>query len=310
MTKSIPSVLQRIVASKQQEVATAQAAVSFTAIREQAEALHVSHTSPRRGFAQALRRASQRPAEHDHTSASVNTNIEPAQTDPEKTDPANTARVGIIAEIKRASPSKGIICHDFDPVRTAKQYAAAGASCLSVLTDRDYFGGDDRYLQQARTACQLPILRKDFMIDAYQIYQSYLLGADCVLLIVACLDDECLAQLHGIACELDMDVLIEVHTADELQRALQLPVSRHNIYGINNRDLNTFAVDLHTSIRLADTLRAAIGTDALLVSESGIHSSDDIKLMQAHDIHHFLIGEQFMKTEHPGNALQALLQQL
>ena len=277
---AIPSVLQRIVATKHEEVAAARAAVSLEALKSQATA----DTQPRRGFANALR----------------------------------SADIGIIAEIKKASPSKGIINHNFEPALFAKQYEQAGASCLSVLTDRDYFQGDDSYLIQARESCSLPILRKDFMVDVYQIYQSYLMGADCILLIMACLDDTQVQELHALSIELGMDVLIEVHTKAELERALQLPRSAHNIYGINNRDLNTFDVDLQTTLELKNILIEALAADVdssmllpktspLIVTESGIHSSDDIRLMLNNDIQHFLIGEQFMKTDHPGQALQSLL---
>ena len=277
---AIPSVLQRIVATKHEEVAAARAAVSLEALKAQVAA----DTQPRRGFANALRGAD----------------------------------IGIIAEIKKASPSKGIINHNFAPALFAKQYEQAGASCLSVLTDRDYFQGDDSYLIQARESCSLPILRKDFMVDVYQIYQSYLMGADCILLIMACLDDTQVQELHALSIELGMDVLIEVHTKAELERALQLPRSAHNIYGINNRDLNTFDVDLQTTLELKNLLIEALAADVdsgmllprtspLIVTESGIHSSDDIRLMLNNDIQHFLIGEQFMKTDHPGQALQSLL---
>lgn len=278
----IPSVLQRIVATKHEEVAAARNLLSL----EDLQVKVVADKQPRRGFASALR----------------------------------AADIGIIAEIKKASPSKGIINHNFAPALFAKQYEQSGASCLSVLTDRDYFQGDDSYLVQAREACDLPILRKDFMIDVYQIYQSYLLGADCILLIMACLDDAQVQELHALSIELGMDVLIEVHTAEELERALQLPHSEHNIYGINNRDLNTFDVDLQTTLDLKNTLLRELAIDdafsanpndsllrPLIVTESGIHSSNDIRMMLSHNIQHFLIGEQFMKTDHPGQALQSLL---
>ena len=278
---AIPTVLQRIVATKVQEVKAARDIVSLKDLQAKVAA----DNKPRRGFAAALRAAS-----------------------------SYKNGIGIIAEIKKASPSKGVINHNFAPALFALQYEQAGASCLSVLTDRDYFQGDDSYLIQAREACDLPILRKDFMIDEYQIYHSYLMGADCILLIMACLDDAQVQALHALSIELGMDVLIEVHTKTELERALQLPRSAHNIYGINNRDLNTFDVDLQTTLDLKNTLITALMTDAddtapqpLIVTESGIHSSDDIRLMLDHDIRHFLIGEQFMKTDHPGQALQSLL---
>lgn len=271
-----PTVLQRIVATKIEEVKAAREALSL----EELQAKVAAETKPRRGFAAALR----------------------------------SADIGIIAEIKKASPSKGVINHNFTPALFAEQYERAGASCLSVLTDRDYFQGDDSYLIQASNAASLPVLRKDFMIDTYQIYQSYLMGADCILLIMACLDDAQVRELHALSIELGMDVLIEVHTQAELERALQLPRSEHNIYGINNRDLNTFDVSLQTTIDLKNRLVEALNTDThnaapkpLIVTESGIHSSDDIRLMLDHDIQHFLIGEQFMKTDHPGQALQSLL---
>ncbi|GAA0801311.1 indole-3-glycerol phosphate synthase TrpC [Psychrobacter piscatorii] len=277
----IPSVLQRIVATKVEEVKAARAALSL----EDLQAKVAADNKPRRGFSAALRAAS-----------------------------TENNGIGIIAEIKKASPSKGIINHDFTPALFAQQYEQAGASCLSVLTDRDYFQGDDTYLIQAANVSSLPILRKDFMIDVYQIYQSYLMGADCILLIMACLDDAQVKELHALSIELGMDVLIEVHTQSELERALQLPRSAHNIYGINNRDLNTFDVDLQTTLDLKNILIEALSTDTddadqkpLIVTESGIHSSDDIRLMLSHDIQHFLIGEQFMKTDHPGQALQSLL---
>ena len=275
----IPSVLQRIVATKVEEVKAAREALSLEDLKAQVAA----DDKPRRGFAAALRAAG-----------------------------TKENGIGIIAEIKKASPSKGIINHNFTPALFAQQYEQAGASCLSVLTDRDYFQGDDSYLIQAANTSSLPILRKDFMIDVYQIYQSYLMGADCILLIMACLDDAQVQELHALSIELGMDVLIEVHTQSELERALQLPRSVHNIYGINNRDLNTFDVDLQTTLDLKNILNDALAADSaeqkpLIVTESGIHSSDDIRLMLNNKIQHFLIGEQFMKTDHPGQALQSLL---
>ncbi|NYR09780.1 indole-3-glycerol phosphate synthase TrpC [Psychrobacter sp. BI730] len=275
----IPSVLQRIVATKVEEVKAAREALSLEDLKAQVAA----DDKPRRGFAAALRAAG-----------------------------TKENGIGIIAEIKKASPSKGIINHNFTPALFAQQYEQAGASCLSVLTDRDYFQGDDIYLIQAANTSSLPTLRKDFMIDVYQIYQSYLMGADCILLIMACLDDAQVQELHALSTELGMDVLIEVHTQSELERALQLPRSAHNIYGINNRDLNTFDVDLQTTLDLKKILNDALAADSaeqkpLIVTESGIHSSDDIRLMLNNEIQHFLIGEQFMKTDHPGQALQSLL---
>lgn len=278
--QNIPSVLQRIVLTKQQEIAQAQSQLSLANIKNQALEQHSHGNHPRRGFAQALKNA------------------------------LTAGQVGIIAEIKKASPSKGIISPNFDPITTAKGYQKAGANCLSVLTDKQYFSGHDDYLKAVKKSCDLPVLRKDFMIDAYHIYQSYLLGADCVLLIVACLDDDKLSELHDLAIQLGMDVLIEVHTADELQRALKLPFSEHNIYGINNRDLNTFKVDLMHSIRLKDDLLNGLaqhGNQAIVVSESGLQNAHDLQLMHTNGIHTFLIGEQFMKTNQPAQALEHML---
>lgn len=267
---STPTILQKIVATKHQELQEAKAKISLDDLKEKAK------TAPAvRGFAHALR--------------------------------TFTGKIGVISEIKKASPSKGVICQNFDPIKTAQAYEKAGATCLSVLTDVQYFMGRDEYLVQAKNACSLPVLRKDFMVDEYHIYESRVLGADCILLIMACLDDKTVARLHQVAIELGMDVLIEIHDEHELYRALELAKSAHNIYGINNRNLNTFDVDLNTSIRLADTLRKQLGDEALIVSESGIHGVDDVHLMQSHGIHHFLIGEQFMKTDDAGVALKNLL---
>lgn len=260
------SILQKIIATKHEEVAKFKQTTDFDQLNEQAQ-----NYTPK-GFAKAL----------------------------------NNQKPGIIAEIKKASPSKGIICQDFDPLATAIGYKNAGAACLSVLTDQQYFMGHDDYLMAARSAVDLPILRKDFMIDDSQITHAKAMGADCILLIMACLDDALCHHLHAHAIGLGLDVLIEVHSKDELKRALTLPKSAHNIYGINNRNLNTFAVDLNTSVHLAQYL-AQTQTDGLLVSESGIHTSDDIRFLQAHGIHHYLIGEQFMKTDNPPAALKALL---
>lgn len=206
-----------------------------------------------------------------------------------------------IAEIKRASPSKGLIRNDFDVAWLAKRYAAGGAACLSVLTDKTFFQGDGDYLAQARAACTLPVLRKDFIIDPIQILEARTLGADCILLIAAALDD---AQMHGLtaqAFDLGMDVLAEVHNAAELTRVLQLP--EDVIIGINNRDLNTFHTTLETSI----ALRSQIPAGRLLVSESGINTTADIQQLSEHDIGAFLIGESCMRQPDPGDALTDLI---
>lgn len=276
-SSSTPSILQKIVTTKHEEIAAAKALVSQD---ELIRLIRLNDDKPR-GFANALR--------------AVNT---------------TEGKIGVISEIKQASPSKGIICQNFNAVDAAKGYEQAGATCLSVLTDRQYFKGHDHYMIKARNVTNLPVLRKDFMVDEYHIYESRALGADCILLIMACLDDKTVAHLHKIAIDLGMDVLIEIHTQQELERALKLPKSTHNIYGINNRDLNTFKVDLAHSIRLCEQLFATLGGDALVVSESGINDANDIHLMQKNNIHHFLIGEQFMKTDDAGAALAELLKSI
>lgn len=208
--------------------------------------------------------------------------------------------IGIIAEIKKASPSKGVICHNFRPALFAEQYEQAGAACLSVLTDIPFFQGAKKYLLEARKACNIPVLRKDFMLDPYQIIESRAINADCVLLIVACLSDMQLQELHQTAVDYDMDVLIEVHNQSEVERALRLP---SGIIGINNRDLKTFNVSLNTTL----SLKSHIPASRVIVTESGISNVNDVDLMMANQVRNFLIGEQFMKTNNPGDALAKLL---
>lgn len=256
------NILSTIVATKHEEIATAQRTLPLAALREQAE--HSDETP--RGFYRALRQQVQ------------------------------AGSAGVIAEIKKASPSKGIIRADFDPAAIAKSYAQHGAACMSVLTDEKYFQGSAAYLQQARAACSLPALRKDFMVDAYQIYEARAMGADCVLLIVACLDNAQLRDFETLAHELGMDVLVEVHNEAETERALRL---QSPLLGINNRDLTTFKVSLETTLRL----KRMVSNDRLLVTESGIAGSEDVQRMRENDVHCFLIGEAFMRADEPGQAL-------
>jgi indole-3-glycerol phosphate synthase len=202
----------------------------------------------------------------------------------------------VIAEIKKASPSQGVIRVDFNPIAIAQSYAAAGAACLSVLTDQDFFQGNNAYLQQARAAVELPVLRKDFIVDEYQIYEARAIGADCILLIVAILTDAQLMAFTQLAQQLNMAVLVEVHDQAELNRALSLATP---LIGINNRDLRTFITDLNTSINLAKQLPA----DRLLITESGIHTPQDVALLRKQGISTFLVGEAFMRAEDPGQKL-------
>jgi indole-3-glycerol phosphate synthase len=209
-------------------------------------------------------------------------------------------RPGVIAEIKKASPSKGIIRADFNPAEIATQYQDAGAACLSVLTDVDFFQGADENIQIARSNCDLPALRKDFLIDPYGVIEARALHADCILLIVACLSDQQLEEMSKTAFEYNLDVLVEVHDEDELERALRL--SDRCLLGVNNRNLKTFDVDLDTSLRLKKLLNPS----RLLVTESGIATTNDVAMMQEHDIHAFLVGESFMKQPRPDHAFRDL----
>jgi indole-3-glycerol phosphate synthase len=214
-------------------------------------------------------------------------------------DMIRSGKPAVIAEVKKASPSKGVIRADFHPAEIARSYERGGAACLSVLTDVDFFQGADAYLQEARAACALPVLRKDFVIDAYQVYEARWLGADCILLIMSALGDAALAELSGLALELGMDVLVEVHDIDELERALQVPVP---LVGINNRNLRTFDVTLQTTLDMRD----AVPKDRLLVTESGIVTPHDVALMRSHGVNAFLVGETFMRADDPGAELARL----
>lgn len=212
-------------------------------------------------------------------------------------------RPAVIAEIKKASPSKGVIRENFDPAEIAQQYEQAGAACLSVLTDVDFFQGADENIAIARNHCALPALRKDFLIDPYGVIEARALDADCILLIVACLSDQQLEEMSKTAFEYNLDVLVEVHDEAELERAMKL--SERCLLGVNNRNLKTFDVDLNTSIRLKKLLEPS----RLLVTESGIATPQDVKMMQEHDIHAFLVGESFMKQPRPDHAFNALFGQ-
>lgn len=210
----------------------------------------------------------------------------------------------VIAEIKKASPSKGVIREDFEPDALAASYAAGDAACLSVLTETQFFQGSHDFLRRARAACALPVLCKDFMVDPYQIYRARAFGADCILLIVAALDDKELHDFEQIATDLKMDVLVEVHDEKEMERALKL---KSPLIGVNNRDLRSFETDIRNSIRLKDLVPT--DENRLLITESGILTKDDVKLMNDNDIYGFLIGEAFMRQQDPGQALATMMAQ-
>jgi len=257
-------ILNRINAVKREEVAAAKARRSYASLREEAEARRDT-----RGFAQALR--AKIAAGHS----------------------------GVIAEVKKASPSKGVLREDFRPAEIAQSYERHGAACLSVLTDVQFFQGSAEYLQQARAACALPVLRKDFMIDEYQIVEARAMGADAVLLIAASLDDALMQDLEAAALALGLDVLVEVHDGGELERALRLKTP---LVGINNRNLRTFEVTLDTTLGLLQK----VPTDRLLVTESGILAPADVQRMRAANVNAFLVGEAFMRAADPGAALAQL----
>ncbi|KJV07100.1 indole-3-glycerol phosphate synthase TrpC [Methylocucumis oryzae] len=264
MTNSTPDILKKILDKKAEEVANRKQNMSIDLLQDMAQAVQAP-----RGFYRAL------------------------------LDKASKQKPAIIAEIKKASPSQGVIREDFQPVTIAQDYAMNGATCLSVLTDKHFFQGSEAYLQMVRERCPLPVLRKDFMIDSYQIYESRALGADCILLIVAALTDEAMHELEQTALKLGMDVLVEVHDAEELERALALQTP---LLGINNRDLRTFNTSLNTTLELKN----AIPDGKLIVTESGIHDQAAVKLMQDHDIYTFLVGEAFMRAERPGLKMREL----
>jgi len=264
-------ILNQILAVKSEEIAAAKNAIPLAAMREAAQ----SAPTPR-DFVGALRAkiAAGTPA--------------------------------VIAEIKKASPSKGVIRADFRPAEIARSYQDGGAACLSILTDRKFFQGCPAYLEEARSACSLPVLRKDFMIDPYQVYEARAMGADCILLIVAALPLERMLELEAIATELGMAVLVESHDEAELELALQLSTP---LIGINNRNLRTFETRLETTLDLLPRINAASaeGTERIVVTESGILSADDVVLMRQHGVMAFLVGEAFMRASDPGHELQRLM---
>lgn len=257
-------ILNRILRRKAEEIAERSAQASMRELSQRVE-----NADPARGFVAAIKRK------------------------------IAQGQAAVIAEIKKASPSKGLLRADFKPAEIATSYERAGAACLSVLTDVDFFQGADVYLQQARAACALPVLRKDFTIDPWQVYEARVLNADCILLIVAALDDTLLADLAGLAQHLGMDVLVEVHDASELERALRLHTP---LIGINNRNLRTFETRLETTLELL----SSIPGDCTVVTESGIHTPADVARLRASGVHAFLVGEALMKASDPGSKLAEL----
>ena len=262
MTIETPTVLKKILTRKTEEISDRKSKVSVEQLKAQLDG-----ASAPRGFAKALQA---------------------------KIAAGDSA---VIAEIKKASPSKGVIRENFNPVEIAKSYERGGAACLSVLTDVDFFQGADQYLQDARAACKLPVIRKDFIIDDYQLYESRVLGADCVLLIVSALQPDKLYSLHETALSLGLDILVEVHDQRELEIALAVD---NPMIGINNRNLHTFEVSLDNTFELLDQ----IPQDRIIITESGIHSAGDVHLMRQKNVHSFLVGEAFMRSEDPGQQLK------
>lgn len=262
---SVPTVLEKILARKAEEVAERRSRVSLAELEAQAKI-----AAAPRGFANALI----------------------AQ--------AKLKQPAVIAEVKKASPSKGVIRENFVPADIAVSYEKGGATCLSVLTDVDFFQGSDLFLQQARAACKLPVIRKDFMVDPYQIVEARALGADCVLLIVSALDDVKMAELAAVAKSVGLDVLVEVHDGNELERALKTLDTP--LVGVNNRNLHTFEVSLENTLDLLPR----IPRDRLVITESGIVNRADVELMEISGVYSFLVGETFMRAENPGAELQRL----
>lgn len=264
MAVTPPTILRKILARKAEEVAARRAANSLAALEQR-----IREQTAARGFSAALQQR------------------------------AAMAEPAVIAEVKKASPSKGVIREDFQPAQIASSYSDGGATCLSVLTDEDFFQGSDAYLQEARAACELPVLRKDFTVDSYQVVEARAIGADAILLIVAALEDSQMHELAQTAAEVGVDVLVEVHDRAELERALELATP---LVGINNRDLHTFETRLQTTLDLLPH----IPQDRLVITESGIHTTEDVALMRAANVQSFLVGEAFMRAEQPGRKLREL----
>jgi len=264
MNNKTPDILVKILDRKREEIAERSATLSIEALKRQCKSAGAV-----RGFIQSI------------------------------ANKINNQQSAVIAEIKKASPSKGILRENFEPAEIARSYASHGAACLSVLTDKDFFQGHEDYLKQARAACDLPVIRKDFIIDPYQVYEARAINADCILLIVAALDDANLQLLLDLAHELNMDVLMEVHDKQEMRRALKTGAK---LIGINNRNLRTFETSLDTTLSMLEMLN----DNHILVTESGIHTKDDVQLMHDHNVNAFLVGEAFMRAENPGEKLAEL----
>jgi len=264
MSNKTPDILIKILDRKREEINERSAKVSIDELKQQCKSADAV-----RGFIKAIE------------------------------DKIKNSQSAVIAEIKKASPSKGLLRENFEPAEIARSYADHGAACLSILTDKDYFQGHEEYLKQARAACDLPVIRKDFIIDPYQVYEARVIDADCILLIVAALDDETLQSLFDLSHELGMDVLMEVHDEQEMQRALKTDA---RLIGINNRNLRNFDTSLDTTLSMLDK----VNENHILVTESGIHTKDDVQLMRDNNVNAFLVGEAFMRAENPGEKLAEL----
>jgi indole-3-glycerol phosphate synthase len=264
MAGSAPTILRKIIARKYEEVAERRTRRSLGSLEQ-----GIAEQSPVRGFAAAIE------------------------------SQVGAARAAVIAEVKKASPSKGVIREDFQPAAIAASYQGGGATCLSVLTDVDFFQGGDEYLRQARSACELPVLRKDFTVDPYQVIEARAIGADAILLIVAALEQSQMLELAATASEAGLDILVEVHDRAELDRALELDTP---LVGVNNRDLHTFDTSLNATLDLLPHIPA----DRVVITESGIHTAEDVVLMRENRVHAFLVGEAFMRAAEPGEKLREL----